>query len=212
MLKITISLINKNLSADTVRQQLSRIMDRFALPRRSCDFTSKEYYVNIRKALIAGFFMQVAHKVITLQRDSKWYDWNKSDKSHKIFQEKSGHYLTVKDQQVVQLHPSTCLDHKPDWVLYNEFVLTSKNYVRTLTDIKVKNVRFLLEDGHVTKIVVSALLELINIHFRWIGSLKSLLLIFRQKIYRIVRQNGSLKKYGQNWSQREESKRKKTVR
>ena len=65
MLKITISLIHKNLSADTVRQQLSRIMDRFALPRRSCDFTSKEYYVNIRKALIAGFFMQVAHKVIT---------------------------------------------------------------------------------------------------------------------------------------------------
>ena len=71
MLKLTISLIYKNLSADTVRQQLSRIMDRFALPRRSCDFTSKEYYVNIRKALIAGFFMQVAHKVITLQRDLK---------------------------------------------------------------------------------------------------------------------------------------------
>ena len=49
--------------ADNTRQQLSRIMDRFALPRRSCDFTSKEYYVNIRKALISGFFMQVAHKV-----------------------------------------------------------------------------------------------------------------------------------------------------
>ena len=45
-----------------MRQQLSRIMDRFALPRRSCDFTSKEYYVNIRKALISGFFMQTAHK------------------------------------------------------------------------------------------------------------------------------------------------------
>jgi len=102
------------LGADNTRQQLSRIMDRFALPRRSCDFTSKEYYVNIRKALISGFFMQVAHK------------------------EKSGHYLTIKDNNVVQLHPSTCLDHKPDWVLYNEFVLTSKNYVRTITDIKVE--------------------------------------------------------------------------
>ena len=32
--------------------------------------------------------------------------------------------------QVVQLHPSTCLDHKPEWVLYNEFVLTTKNYIR----------------------------------------------------------------------------------
>ncbi|XP_027041889.1 putative pre-mRNA-splicing factor ATP-dependent RNA helicase PRP1 [Pocillopora damicornis] len=50
--------------------------------------------------------------------------------------ERSGHYLTVKDNQVVQLHPSTCLDHKPEWVLYNEFVLTTKNYIRTCTDIK----------------------------------------------------------------------------
>ena len=51
------------LSGDNVRQQLSRIMDRFALPRRSTEFTSKEYYSNIRKALVSGFFMQVAHKV-----------------------------------------------------------------------------------------------------------------------------------------------------
>ena len=50
--------------------------------------------------------------------------------------ERTGHYLTVKDNQVVQLHPSTCLDHKPEWVLYNEFVLTTKNYIRTVTDIK----------------------------------------------------------------------------
>ena len=55
-----------------------------------------------------------------------------------LIQEKSGHYLTVKDNQVVQLHPSTCLDHKPDWVVYDEFVLTSKNYIRTVSDIKVK--------------------------------------------------------------------------
>ena len=50
--------------------------------------------------------------------------------------ERTGHYLTVKDNQVVQLHPSTCLDHKPEWTLYNEFVLTTKNYIRTVTDIK----------------------------------------------------------------------------
>jgi HrpA-like RNA helicase len=99
-------------SADNVRQQLSRIMDRFNLARTSTDFSSRDYYVNIRKALISGFFMQVAHL------------------------ERSGHYLTIKDNQTVQLHPSTCLDHKPQWVLYNEFVLTTKNYIRTVTDIK----------------------------------------------------------------------------
>lgn len=99
-------------SADNVRQQLSRIMDRFSLRRTSTDFTSKDYYINIRKTLVSGFFMQVAHL------------------------ERNGHYLTIKDNQVVQLHPSTCLDHKPEWVVYNEFVLTTKNYIRTVTDVK----------------------------------------------------------------------------
>ncbi|KAI6656994.1 Pre-mRNA-splicing factor ATP-dependent RNA helicase PRP1 [Oopsacas minuta] len=100
------------MAADNVREQLSRIMERFDIKRTSTDFRSKDYYMNIRRALVSGFFMQVAHL------------------------EKSGHYLTVKDNQVVQLHPSSCLDHKPQWVLYNEFVLTSKNYIRTVTDIK----------------------------------------------------------------------------
>lgn len=99
-------------SGDNVRQQLSRIMDRFNLKRTSTEFTSKDYYINIRKSLVTGFFMQVAHL------------------------EKTGHYLTIKDNQVVQLHPSTCLDHKPEWVVYNEFVLTTKNYIRTVTDVK----------------------------------------------------------------------------
>lgn len=102
-------------------------MDRFALPRRSTEFTSKEYYTSIRKALVSGFFMQIAHKVSSLL----FYLFIT------LFQEKSGHYLTVKDNQIVQLHPSTCLDHKPDWVVYDEFVLTSKNYIRTVSDIKV---------------------------------------------------------------------------
>jgi pre-mRNA-splicing factor ATP-dependent RNA helicase DHX15/PRP43 len=50
--------------------------------------------------------------------------------------EKTGHYLTVKDNQVVALHPSTGLEFKPEWVLYNEFVLTTKNFIRTVTYIR----------------------------------------------------------------------------
>ncbi|GLT43098.1 hypothetical protein SLA2020_170700 [Shorea laevis] len=50
--------------------------------------------------------------------------------------ERTGHYLTVKDNQVVHLHPSNCLDHKPEWVIYNEYVLTSRNFIRTVTDIR----------------------------------------------------------------------------
>lgn len=46
-------------SADNVRQQLARIMDRFNLRRTSTDFSSRDYYLNIRMALVSGFFMQV---------------------------------------------------------------------------------------------------------------------------------------------------------
>ena len=51
-------------SADNVREQLSRIMDRFNLRRTSTEFTSKDYYLNIRKALVSGFFMQVYNYII----------------------------------------------------------------------------------------------------------------------------------------------------
>ncbi|CAG8480615.1 13766_t:CDS:2 [Racocetra fulgida] len=62
-------------SADNVRQQLKRIMERCDQDLVSTPFEDRSYYTNIRQALTAGFFMQVAHL------------------------EKSGHYLTCKDNQ-----------------------------------------------------------------------------------------------------------------
>merc|ERR1712154_327048 len=98
-------------SADNVRKQLSAIMMRLGLELCSNDFSSTEYYIPIRKSLVSGFFMQVAHF------------------------EPQGNYLTVKDNQVVVLHPSTSLDHQPQWIMYHEFVLTTQNFVRTVTAI-----------------------------------------------------------------------------
>ena len=49
--------------------------------------------------------------------------------------QKAGHYQTLKDDQVVLLHPSTVIEKKPEWVLYNEFILTSRNYIRTVMQI-----------------------------------------------------------------------------
>ncbi|KAE8149133.1 P-loop containing nucleoside triphosphate hydrolase protein [Aspergillus avenaceus] len=101
-------------SADNVRMQLLRIMEREELEMVSTPFEDKKYYENIRRALCAGFFMQVAKK--EAQGKSK--------------------YTTIKDNQNVLLHPSTVLAHDAEWVLYNEFVLTTKNYIRTVTAVK----------------------------------------------------------------------------
>jgi pre-mRNA-splicing factor ATP-dependent RNA helicase DHX15/PRP43 len=97
--------------ADRVRQQLQRILTRLGLPLRSTPFSDRNYFNNIRRAILAGYFMQVGHL------------------------ERVGHYLTIKDNQVVSLHPGTVLDNKPTWVCYHEFVLTSKNFIRTATRI-----------------------------------------------------------------------------
>jgi pre-mRNA-splicing factor ATP-dependent RNA helicase DHX15/PRP43 len=38
--------------------------------------------------------------------------------------------------QVVNLHPSCGLDTQPEWVIFNEFVLTARPYIRTVTDVR----------------------------------------------------------------------------
>ena len=73
----------------------------------------KRLYQNIRQALVCGFFMQVAHK-----------------------EGEKNAYLTVKDNQVVNLHPSCGLDSQPEWVIFNEFVLTTKPYIRTVSEVR----------------------------------------------------------------------------
>jgi len=101
-------------SADSVRNQLSRILERLQVPMVSTDFSSPDYYVNLRKCVVAGNFLQVAHL------------------------ERGGSYLTIKDNQVVAIHPSSVLDNKPPWVCFEEFVLTSRNYIRTCTAVEAR--------------------------------------------------------------------------
>lgn len=118
----------------------------------STPFESKEYYLNIRKAVTAGFFMQVGHSRLPVPRVAACADSPPqrcleispgvdsllpSDPyslrvplshvalgcpyvcGHCCVQvahlQRQGQYMTVKDNQVVHLHPSTCLDHKPEW-------------------------------------------------------------------------------------------------
>ena len=102
--------------AENVRSQLQRIMERNGIPLRSNFSNPKseaQLHENIRRALLTGFFMQVAH-------------WDPEKKT----------YLTVKDAQPVQLHPSCDLEGKPDWVVFNEFVLTTTPYIRTVSAVE----------------------------------------------------------------------------
>jgi pre-mRNA-splicing factor ATP-dependent RNA helicase DHX15/PRP43 len=100
-------------SAESVRRQLENIMRRVGLEVKSGSRDASDYYINIQRALLSGYFMQVAFK-----------------------SGKGGVYLTVKDNQLVTLHPSCSMKHSPTWVMYNEFVLTKKQYIRDCTEVQ----------------------------------------------------------------------------
>lgn len=100
------------MQADNVRVQLQRTMERFEVELVSTQ-DERKLYLNVRKALVCGYFMQVAHR-----------------------EGEKNQYLTVKDNQVVGLHPSCGLDNSPEWVIFNEFVLTTRPYVRTVTMVQ----------------------------------------------------------------------------
>ena len=102
------------MQADNVRVHLRRTMEKFGIELVSLEDKQK-LYVNIRQALVCGFFMQVAHK-----------------------EGEKGNYLTVKDNQVVALHPSCGLGTQPEWVVFNEFVLTTRPYITTVSDVKAE--------------------------------------------------------------------------
>ncbi|KAI9188796.1 DEAH-box ATP-dependent RNA helicase prp43 [Blastocladiella emersonii ATCC 22665] len=100
-------------SAANVRLQLQRVMQRVGLPVASGDAGTRGYYEGIRKALTAGFFMQVAK---SMRSKSK--------------------YVTIKDNQEVLIHPSSCIMTNADWVMYNDYVMTSNHYIRMVTAVE----------------------------------------------------------------------------
>ena len=136
-------------SVDNVAVQLRRMMIKFGIDFNAKNpFGDRSYYTNIRKCILSGFFMQIAH----LEGKDK--------------------YLTIKDHQPVNIHPSSELSHRPEWVLYNEYVLTKKSWIRTVTEVKAE---WLYEVG--SSVAKSGYFELSQIPK---GSIKTAL----EKVYR----------------------------
>lgn len=94
-----------------VRKQLVMIMDRYKM-----DIVSAGRNLTmVRKCIVAGFFTNVAKK------------------------DPQEGYKTIVENQPVFIHPSSALFNKnPEWVLYNELVLTTKEYMRNVLAIDAK--------------------------------------------------------------------------
>ncbi|CAD5232198.1 unnamed protein product [Bursaphelenchus xylophilus] len=92
--------------AQDVRKQLLTIMDRHKLNIISCGRDVQR----VQKAICSGFFRNAA------KRDPQ-----------------EG-YRTLVDGQTVYIHPSSSLfQNQPEWVVYHELVMTTKEYMREVT-------------------------------------------------------------------------------
>ncbi|KZV21698.1 hypothetical protein F511_02856 [Dorcoceras hygrometricum] len=95
--------------ARDIRDQLEGLLERveIELTPNPNDMDS------IKKAITSGFF------------------------PHSARLQKNGSYRTVKHPQTVQIHPSSGLAQvRPRWVIYHELVLTTKEYMRQVTELK----------------------------------------------------------------------------
>ncbi|XP_024164001.1 probable pre-mRNA-splicing factor ATP-dependent RNA helicase DEAH5 [Rosa chinensis] len=72
-------------------------------------------FTQIRKAITAGFFFHDARK------------------------DPQEGYRTLVENQPVYIHPSSALfQRQPDWIIYHELVMTTKEYMREVTVIDPK--------------------------------------------------------------------------
>lgn len=104
-------------TADAIRSQLSDVLKRIELPISEPAFGTKTNALNIKRALLAGYFMQMARDV-----------------------DGSGNYFMLLNKHVAQAHRLSAYGAKaqklglPEWLLFHEYSLTD-NSIRTLTHI-----------------------------------------------------------------------------
>lgn len=97
--------------AQDVRKQLSTIMERYQQRIISCG----SQYKLILKAICAGYFRHAAKK------------------------DPQEGYRTVVEGTPVFVHPSSALFHRqPEWIIYHELVLTTKEYMREVIAVDPK--------------------------------------------------------------------------
>lgn len=97
--------------ARDIREQLKCLLERVGI-----ELTSGLYNLEaMKKAITSGFFPHTARL------------------------QKNGSYWTVKHPQKVHIHPSSGLAQVPKrWVICHELVLTTKEYMRQVTDLKLE--------------------------------------------------------------------------
>uniref|UniRef100_A0A8C2X911 DEAH (Asp-Glu-Ala-His) box polypeptide 32a n=1 Tax=Cyclopterus lumpus TaxID=8103 RepID=A0A8C2X911_CYCLU len=104
--------------AEAIRSELTDTLNRIELPISEPFFGTKTNTHNIKRALLAGFFMQIARDV-----------------------DGSGNYFILTHKHVATVHPLSSYgaqSHKlglPEWVVFHEYTLSENNCMKTVSEI-----------------------------------------------------------------------------
>ncbi|XP_030256057.1 DEAD/H (Asp-Glu-Ala-Asp/His) box polypeptide 32a [Sparus aurata] len=105
-------------TAEAIRSELTDTLNRIELPISEPSFGTKSNTHNIKRALLAGFFMQIARDV-----------------------DGSGNYFILTHKHMAQVHPLSSYgaqSHKlglPEWVVFHDYTLSENNCMRTVSEI-----------------------------------------------------------------------------
>ncbi|XP_070804895.1 ATP-dependent RNA helicase DQX1 [Pituophis catenifer annectens] len=104
--------------AGAVRTELLDVMQRIELPVSPPAFGSDSNILQLKRALLTGFFLKVARDI-----------------------DGSGNYLLLTHKHLAQLPPSCCYrlrrppPRPPSWVVYHEFTVSQDNCLRIVSEI-----------------------------------------------------------------------------
>jgi pre-mRNA-splicing factor ATP-dependent RNA helicase DHX15/PRP43 len=101
--------------AESARAQLIGLLRKhgIAIVRITRENPDREKF--ILRALLDGLFMQVA-----------------------MLNPSSGAYLFLGGAKEAAIHPSSALQRRPEWIMYSAYVFTSRDYVRTVSEVRVE--------------------------------------------------------------------------
>lgn len=98
--------------AASICRQLTGIMNTIGLDMSQDKSQDRKFANHIRRAVLAGHFTNVAAATPTKNQ-----------------------YQTMKDSVRAIVYPASVLQHRPQFVVYHELVMTSNTYVRTVTSL-----------------------------------------------------------------------------
>lgn len=118
-------------------------LNRIELPISEPSFGTRTNSLNLKRALLAGFFMQVGGGDRGIQASAQLNYMAASPLGRQIARDVdgAGNYLILAHKHVAHLHPESgygAPSHKlglPEWVVFHDYTFSENNCMRTVSEI-----------------------------------------------------------------------------